>query len=211
MRKVNYDRITPYYDFLSRLVFQDNQRKPQYAQLNFLKNDDRMLIVGGGSGWILEAIYELKLSGLEVIYLEHSESMLYKSKYRNTGNLNVKFIHLDVELFQEDKKFDVIMTPFLFDNFKQEKATKVFSILDDLLKEDGHWFHADFTHDTKGGWWKEIIINLMYRFLRMWSAVDHSEFVDMSPIFDSFGYELIWKQFYFSKFIYGKVYRKNSV
>jgi ubiquinone/menaquinone biosynthesis C-methylase UbiE len=52
----NYDRIARIYDKLSRMVFGKSIVRAQQSILPFITTPARMLIVGGGTGWILEEI-----------------------------------------------------------------------------------------------------------------------------------------------------------
>ncbi|RZL54089.1 MAG: methyltransferase type 12, partial [Pedobacter sp.] len=72
----NYDKIANQYDTLSRLVFFKSQVNAQINQLHNIPKDSSVLIVGGGTGWILEEIVKLHPSGIKIIYVEISAKML---------------------------------------------------------------------------------------------------------------------------------------
>ena len=97
--KNNYDRIARYYDTLSRLVFFRSQIKAQTDQLQVIPPGSRILIVGGGTGWILEEIAKVQASGLSITYVEISEEMLRLSKERGVKDIEVIFIHASAEGF----------------------------------------------------------------------------------------------------------------
>ena len=77
--KNNYNTIAGYYDFLSRTIFQRSIINAQVALLSYIKPNSTVLIVGGGTGWILEKI---EPAGLEITYVEISENMLALSRKR---------------------------------------------------------------------------------------------------------------------------------
>ena len=93
----NYDRIARYYDVLSRMVFFRAQLKAQIDQLHFIPANSSVLIVGGGTGWILEEIAKLHSSGLRITYVEISAKMLELSRKRNVRANQVTFVHSPAE------------------------------------------------------------------------------------------------------------------
>jgi len=208
-KKTNYDLIAPFYDSISSFVYSNNLRKAQISQLKLVKDNSSILIAGGGTGWILEVISALNLKNIRIMYVEYSAKMIEISKARKFNFSEIQFIQSDIEFYQGELIFDVIITAFLFDNFKETKAISVFTNLDQQLKIGGLWFHTDFTLDHGGGWWKKSMIRLMYLFFKISSALDHSDFIEMTPSFINFKYVLIHKQLYFSKFISGAIFKKT--
>ncbi len=81
----NYDTVAFCYDRLSRLIYGKTQVNAQTALLPFISNGSRILIAGGGTGWILDEINKTHPSGLEIVYIERSAKMLLRSKKRNCG------------------------------------------------------------------------------------------------------------------------------
>jgi len=55
----NYDNASWFYERLSKLVFADTQVSAQEHFLNLILPESNILIVGGGTGQILESITEL--------------------------------------------------------------------------------------------------------------------------------------------------------
>ncbi|MCZ4245289.1 class I SAM-dependent methyltransferase [Pedobacter punctiformis] len=206
----NYDKIANHYDQLSRLVFFKSQLNAQIDQLKHLKKDNLILIVGGGTGWILEEITKIYTEGLHIVYVEISEKMIALSKKKNIKGNQVDFIHTGIEDFQSADKFDVILTPFLFDNFIESRATLVFEKLNSLLKVEGLWFLVDFTvGDGNGRWWKSALLKLMYSFFKLIKIVEATALINMEPHFLVKGYQKIEEQFYYGNFIKAIVFRKT--
>ena len=205
----NYDRIAKYYDFLSRLVFGKSQVKAQINQLKYITPKSRLLIVGGGTGWILEEIAKRHQSGLKITYVEISSKMITLSKARKCGDNDVVFVHSGVEEFNADEYFDVIMTPFLFDNFSPERCSQVFQKLNLTIKDGGLWLMVDFvTQSTNGKWWQQFFLKTMYTFFSVISNVEAKKLVDMNPYFQKHEYQIIEQRFYYGHFITAMVYKK---
>lgn len=207
----NYDKIANYYDRLSRLVFFKSQVNAQINQLKYIPENSRVLIVGGGTGWILEELAKVHPAGLHIVYVEISAKMIALSKVRNVGANTVEFVNMGIEDFSSSLSFDVIFSPFLFDNFSERRAWLIFEQLDDLLKEGGHWFFVDFSlNGEKGKWWKSIFLQVMYVFFKLIRIVEASELIDMEPYFKRANYRITDSQFYYGGFIRALIYHKEN-
>ncbi|KLT66163.1 class I SAM-dependent methyltransferase [Pedobacter sp. BMA] len=205
----DYSKIASRYDFLSRLVFSRSQVNAQISQLKQIPKNSTVLIAGGGTGWILEEIAKIHPSGLHITYVEISTTMLALSKKRNCRVNNVDFIHSAIEVYIADHFFDVIITPFLFDNFSLQRAEIVFNKLHQQLINGGFWFMVDFSLQQKQGiWWKKIFLKLMYTFFNIISHVEAKRLIDMSGYFLRANYTTVEDQFYYGKFIRATIYQK---
>ncbi|WP_316756153.1 class I SAM-dependent methyltransferase [Pedobacter aquatilis] len=208
----NYDKIANQYDTLSRLVFFKSQVNAQINQLHNIPKDSSVLIVGGGTGWILQEIAKLHPSGIKIIYVEISAKMLALSKARNYGGNEVEFVNLGIEDFETNLIFDVILTPFLFDNFSEQRIGVVFSKLNNLLKQNGKWLLVDFSlNANKGKWWKWLVLKSMYVFFKMLGIVEATNLIDVKPYFVAEQYQVVEERFYYAGFIKASVFIKNNM
>lgn len=207
----NYDHIANYYDRLSRMVFFRSQVNAQIDQLKYIPKNSRVLIVGGGTGWILEELAKVQSAGLYIVYVEISANMIALSKGRNPGANRIDFINQGIEDFSSSMSFDVILTPFLFDNFSAQRAGTVFNQLDLLLKGNGHWLFVDFSlNEQKGRWWKSAFLKVMYVFFKRIGIVEASKLISMDSYFKNAGYQEIAGKSYYRGFIQSFVYRKRN-
>ena len=117
----DYNSVAGYYDRLSRLVFQRSIIKAQQYLSDFISDNNKVLLVGGGTGWILDEIAKLKKKNISVVYVEKSSKMIELSKKRKHENVTVEFVNAGIESYTTGDYFDVILTPFLFDNFIEKK------------------------------------------------------------------------------------------
>ncbi|ACU62440.1 class I SAM-dependent methyltransferase [Chitinophaga pinensis] len=212
--KNNYDNIARYYDLLSGVVFGSAQQDAQTALLSYIPPDSNILIAGGGTGWILERIAAKCAPGQRIYYVEISANMIARAKEQPYQPNEVHFIHLAIEDFnlaQTDiTGFDIIITPFLFDNFKAERIPDVFRHLDSLLLSGGRWLFTDFHYRQQAPYWQQLLLNSMYLFFRILCAVEASALANVRPLFTSAGYTLEQEVYYFKKFIWSAVYRKRQ-
>ena len=205
----NYDKIANNYDRLSRLVFGKSQVNAQINQLKYIPQNSKILIVGGGTGWILEEISKIYPSGLQITYVEISAKMIALSQARKIHGNSVDFVNIPVESFKTSQAFDVLLTPFLFDNFDSEKAVIVFEKLERVLRIQGFWFLVDFSLEEKHGrWWKQIMLKSMYLFFKLIKIVEAGSLMDMKPLFLKASYQILEERFYYGRFIKATVFKK---
>ena len=219
----NYDPIAAYYDLLHRLVYGRTEINAQVGLLSFIKPGDRLLIVGGGTGWILEKIRDLYRSGLVITYVESSRAMMTLSRKRDCGQNQVEFVEGSVEQFVTTVRYDgvvrydavlrydCILTGFFFDNFASDQAARIVGELAPRLGEGGFWLFADFHYQKgKGKWWQAILLKLMYASARLIVKVEGEELTDMAPIFEGAGFEEVYAAFYYGRFIKAIAYRMRE-
>ncbi|TCD27237.1 class I SAM-dependent methyltransferase [Pedobacter psychrodurus] len=205
----NYDKIANHYDALSRLVFFKSQVNAQINQLRYIQENSHVLIVGGGTGWILEELAKIYAAGLKIVYVEISAKMIALSQKRNYKNNQVEFVNLGIEDFKTDLLFDVILTPFLFDNFAEQRAAKVFGQLNEYLKTDGLWFLVDFSlHKKNGRWWKSLLLSSMYSFFKLLGIVEADKLIDMASYFLKANYLTVEERLYYGGFIKATIFKK---
>jgi ubiquinone/menaquinone biosynthesis C-methylase UbiE len=205
----NYDNSAWFYDRLSKLVYGKALVNAQVYLLPYLPPNSNVLIAGGGTGWILEELARVQPTGLNITYVEISAKMIALSKSRNDGDNKVTYINQAVEEVVFTEKFDVVITPFLFDNFKEETLYKVFTHLHNQLKPGRLWLNTDF--QLTGKWWQNALLKSMFLFFKVICGIETSVLPDIERQFKQNGYaEMAQKNFY-GDFIASKVYRKQQI
>ena len=208
----DYDKIAPFYDLLSGLVFGTSIKRAQRKLLYCIPTGDvRLLIAGGGTGWILEEITKVRKSGLVIDYVDASANMISISMKRNYGANVVNFIHAPIEDFRSEQTYDVILTPFFFDNFGERKGNFIFDHLDAMLSTHGTWLFADFRESTAANSrWQKLLLRLMYLFFRITTQIETNELIDTAKYFEP-GYRKKMQAYYYFNFIQVIVYvRKHK-
>ena len=205
----NYDNIANHYDLLSRLVFRRSLIDAQSDLLKFIQPGNHIPIAGGGTGIVLEKISKLHNEGLKITYVDISGKMIALAKKKYTGLNEVHFIHQPVEEFISTQQFDIVMTPFLFDNFTENRISQVFTRLDGLLKPGGKWLFTDFfydRHQTK--LWQSLLLKSMYIFFRVLCNIEAATLIDMEGIFEDNRYQKIHESTFYGGLIKSITYSK---
>lgn len=211
MKTNNYDAVAGSYDFLSRLVFFKAQVNAQIEQLQYIPAGSSVLIVGGGTGWILEEIAKVHHAGLQIVYVELSDKMLDLAKKRKCGSNQVAFVRNDIEHYTYSHVFDVIHTAFLFDNFEESRATRVFQLLVNQLKVDGLWLYTDFKIEAGvGSGWKQALLRAMYGFFNTIAHVEAKKLPAMERLFSKSGCRVIARKQYYKGFIESIIFHKSQ-
>ncbi len=205
----NYNNAAWFYDSLSRVVYGKALIDAQVYLLQYIKPNSSILIVGGGTGWILEEIARIHHSGLQITYVEVSDKMMSLSRKRNIENNQITYINKAIENVNGLPNFDVIITPFLFDNFTPAKLEAVFAHMHPLLKNHGLWLNADF--QLIGKWWQNMLLKSMLLFFRILCGVESTKLPDFEKLFKQYGYKVVDSKTFFGDFILSKVYRKRTL
>jgi ubiquinone/menaquinone biosynthesis C-methylase UbiE len=204
----NYDSVAWFYDRLSRLVFGRALINAQAYLLHAIPANANILIAGGGTGWILDEITMLHPSGLTITYIDASAGMIALSRKRNVGNNKVIFITAQVEDTQLDDNFDIVLTPFLFDNFTKETVASVFTRLNKLLVQHGKWLYCDF--QNTGIYWQRALLKIMYTFFRTCTGIKAKQLPDLETYFSRYKYKVTQQKTFFKNFVVAKIYEKGK-
>jgi len=165
MKANDFDRIARGYDVMSNLVFGRSIKKSQTCYLNLVSPHSRVLVLGGGTGWILRELDNLQ-TPIDITYIDASGNMIEASKKR------APFKHLKVQYIQgtqadiPDSEFDVVITNYFLDVFDKNQLPIVVKTIDRVIAKEGIWIVTDFVN---AGWWQNVLIKIMYIFFR-WVA-----------------------------------------
>jgi len=201
----NYDNSASFYDGLSRLVFSKALINAQVYLLPHIPKNANVLVIGGGTGWILEEISKIHSAGLTITYVEISAKMIAISRKRNTGDNKVVFINQPIEHVELTGQ-DVVITPFLFDNYTDDTFPATFKHIHQMLKPGGIWLNTDF--QLTGKWWQFVLLKSMLLFFKLLCGVPSWRLPDVAGQFNRFDYMQEDKKTFFKDFVVTGLYRK---
>jgi ubiquinone/menaquinone biosynthesis C-methylase UbiE len=154
--------LAPIYDSLARLVIGKGIRSSQLHFLHHLIQKQKLLILGGGTGWILPFIFEINPM-LHIDYIELSPKMLDKAKLNAKQNQNIRFIE-GTERSVQNEKYDCVLTNFYLDLFSDEELCIVIDQIKEHLQPNTSWLATDFVSEKKR---HRVMLWVMYRFFSM--------------------------------------------
>lgn len=206
----NYDKIANYYDRIHHLFYGQAEINAQVELLDYVRPGDRLLILGGGTGWILEKIGAIFPSGLRITFVESSARMMELTKARKWGQNEVELVLTTVEEWKGEMEYDCVLTGLFFDNFKDAHAAAIVRQVTPYLKNGGYWLESDFYYPRKRGkLWQAILLYSMYISARMICGVEAKRLPDMDRIFGEEGYRMLYTTFHYQRFIRSVVYRRG--
>ncbi len=204
---VNYDAIASIYDPLARLVYGKAILRSQQYLIQAITDNSKILIVGGGTGWILEELSKLKVENLQITYVELSKKMIEKSCKRRIGNHKVNFVNQPVQQATLEE-YDVLLTSYFFDNFSDDTLKPVFQKLHDHLKKGGLWLFADF-QIYNNSYWQKGLLKIMYAFFNVFCKVPVSALPHSECFFRQYQYKIISSKTFFKNFMSSIIYQKT--
>jgi ubiquinone/menaquinone biosynthesis C-methylase UbiE len=202
----NYDNSASFYDGLSRAVFGHALVDAQAYFLPQMPVGATVLIIGGGTGWILEEIAKVYPTGLNIVYVEISAKMMALSRKRNLDANQVIFINRAIEEVEYPEHFNVIITPFLFDNYKQGDLPATLQHIHQMLKTGGIWLNTDF--QLTGKWWQFVLLKSMLLFFKVLCGVESWRLPDVGKEFDRLGYSHMETKLFYRDFVGTRMYKK---
>ncbi|MVM30517.1 methyltransferase domain-containing protein [Spirosoma sp. HMF4905] len=179
----NFNWIAPVYDALAFCVFGHRLQRAQTVFLDRIPPNASLLILGGGSGWLLEQVL-LTCRPKQVLYLEASSQMLSLASQRMVRKSlvgSVEFRVGDESSLKSDERFDGIFTPFVLDLFtEQTLASSMIPQLCNVLKTAGVWIVADFVKPKIG--WQKALLWTMIRFFQLTAGIQTQRLADWQKL-----------------------------
>ena len=185
----NFNRIAWCYDFLARLVFGDKLKIAQQLVVPYLNDGDKLLIIGGGSGWIINEILKVKKVH-EIDYVEASEAMLKKAKAITIGRsteVKLNFIHGDENSISSLGDYDRILACYFFDMFQQERLDHILSKLVHSLSAEGKLLVVDFHCSSASPFSHRLLLKIMYTFFNLTCALEAKGLLDFKETAKRYG------------------------
>ena len=204
----NYNHIAFIYDALVRFVFGNQLLQAQRHFFSQLPKDANILFVGGGTGEILPELLSIAKPCL-IDYVELSPKMISMAKKKCSQNKYVHFIQNDFNDFVPSKKYDVVITFFFLDLFKEEKINVLIQKINIALSAEGLWLFTDFVDRGHYRWYHKVFVKLMYVFFRVFTNVERHKLPNFSEHFTKHSFHTIKVKSFFHGLISSKVITKD--
>lgn len=200
----SFDFVAAFYDPLARLVFGSALRRAQQAALAHLPpGAPSVLIVGGGTGWVLGEVLRLRPTA-RILYLEASAVMLRKSEAHLRRLAPAQAAQVEFQLGTEanlppSAQFDALVTFFLLDLFPPPDLRMLLQRLQAACRPEARWLVADFCPPRT--WWQRGLLAVMYRFFRLTANVQARQL----PPWPAELARLGWRRFAHAQFFRGLI------
>jgi tRNA (cmo5U34)-methyltransferase len=200
----NFDSVAGFYDRLSTLVFGKAMRRAQTAHLHDIPRGSNVLILGGGTGWLLSELAAVNPT-CKIWYIDASSKMISLSKKRmRNSTQKIVFIHGTEESIPVGITFDTVITHFYLDLFPQDACIRVIHKIRSTIRTNGQWLVSDFIHTT---WWHGVMLRMMYGFFKLMCGIEGSSLPPWKNLLEENGFKELKASEFFGGFIKSAVFR----
>jgi ubiquinone/menaquinone biosynthesis C-methylase UbiE len=202
----NFDSIAPYYDRIARFVFGKSIVNAQVEHLDQIPPRATLLILGGGTGWILDVIEKCH-NDCKIYFIDASSQMISFARDRQCIRNQIIFIHGTEENIPNGISFDVVITNFYLDLFDTCGVKKRVKFISNFCSDKVVWIATDF---VMAKWWHRFLLWIMYRFFKMTSRIEAHHLPDWKGVFKTENFILTSSKFYSGDFIISCVLRRTQ-
>jgi len=204
----NFNTIAPVYDQLSFLVYGKKLIDAKEAFLDLIPENSRILLMGGGTGNILNDLLTKKLSAI-IDYIEPSERMvsIAKKNLKNDFKSKVNFICGDEHSIPEGVQYNVCTSFFVMDCFTQQHALEFARKITSQVIPEGMWLFADFFWTGKAS--HRMLIHFMYRFFKIVSNIETNILPEYEKIFQKCGFTQTMEKPFMNGLVKSLVLKRN--
>ncbi|MBC6612238.1 class I SAM-dependent methyltransferase [Hymenobacter sp. BT507] len=209
-----FDYVAPFYDALARMVFGRALRRTQQAALAGLPvGAPRVLIIGGGTGWILGDIWQQSPQA-QVLYLEASAQMLAQAQAWQHRHQPQRAGQVEFRLGTESallpaEQFDAVLTFFFLDLFAPDQLQRVVQQLNAARRPGAPWLLADFTAPTR--WWHRGLLAVMYRFFQLTTGISARVLPPMQEVLAQVGLRPQRRSLFFKQMMEATVFSEPAI
>src|SRR5687767_4231553 len=189
-----YNLIAPFYDDLAGFVYGQPLFDAQTFYFSEIPDGGKVLILGGGSGWILPFLFRQK-PNVQVSYVEASEKMIELAKTRNCPVDRVQFILGTEASIPFNFQFDAIILNFYVDGFSFNQLPSRLQLINTHMKTNAVWVVTDFVDTGRPN--HRLILWLTHVFFRILIKHPNKRLVEWWKVFEQCGLkkkkEKLWK------------------
>jgi len=201
-----FDSLAATYDMMARLAFGNSIRNAQLCYLEEVGRASRVLVLGGGTGWLLGELLRIS-SACEVWYIDASLKMLQRAKRiaRHHPGSIVHFIHGTEESIPFNVQYDVVITNFYFDMFSHDLLRKALGQINRSIAPGTKLLASDFVENNV--WWQSFLLFTMYQFFRRVCKIEAHRLPDWEACLRINNFECKESRFFYGKFIKSSVFQ----
>ncbi len=198
----DFNKIAWFYDFLKKIVYGNSTIKAEQFFLPKIKRGDSVLIIGGGTGEILESIAE----EITIDFVDASPNMISRAQKRKT-KASVSFICGTKQDIPKEK-YDVVITNFFLDLFEDDELSQ---IVEDLKQHcSRHWIVTDFQNAKSSKTIGKVLEWCMYRFFKLTTSIGAKRVADFDTLLKTKGMNVIASKSNYRGFVKTSLWEMNQ-
>lgn len=205
-----FDRVAAFYDPLARLVFgRSLQRAQQLALAGLPPGAPHVLVIGGGTGWVLRELFRQRPAAT-VVYVEASAAMLRRARRTMQQHCPARLAQVEFRLGTEEllappEQFAAIGTFFFLDLFPPARLRRVLEQLAAVRQPGAPWLLADFAAPRTV--WQRALLAIMYRFFRLTTGITGTTLPPIAEELGRLGLRPVATQYCFGGMVEAVVFR----
>ncbi|MEO5976104.1 MAG: methyltransferase domain-containing protein [Chryseolinea sp.] len=167
----NFDALAGIYDTLAKVVFGRSIKDAQCVMLSELSGANTILIIGGGTGWLLDEVLKINQTS-QIWYVDASSNMVSQARRRceRLNSKQVKFVQGTENELPDQPTFDAVIANFYFDMFSPASLQVVMKRIKESMEPGAVLIATDFTKSKR--LWHALLLGTMYRFFRIASKLE---------------------------------------
>ncbi|MDP4664145.1 MAG: class I SAM-dependent methyltransferase [Salibacteraceae bacterium] len=182
-----FNLLAPIYDGVVFLFFGKAFSQLQQQLFSDLASAEKCLIVGGGSGEVLENAIAQNLAS-HYYYAELSDGMIEKTKNRISRLNHSSSIEFSNDWTSwKEQSFDVIILPFVLDCYAETELQPLLAKLVSCLSPKGKILFIDFNQEADFGYQahfaKAGFITLLYAFFNIATGISAKKLPAFNQLF----------------------------
>lgn len=203
-----FNRVAHFYDTLAGLIFGKGIRKAQTFFLPEVKPGSMIIVLGGGTGWILEELFRIQ-PDCNVLYIEASSSMISLAKKKNAEFQDrITFVHGTQDSIPAGAKADYVIANFFLDLFSPTSLKHAVEKIKSSLVSNGVLLVTDFV--DSGKIWQKFLLKTMYAFFMIVGATEARQLPPWEIQLRNSGMDQFKSGFFFYGFIKSSLHKKVS-
>jgi ubiquinone/menaquinone biosynthesis C-methylase UbiE len=204
-----FDLLAPVYDRFASLVYGSAIRAAQLFFLKAMPSSANVLILGGGTGWLLAEILKMHPEA-KVWYIEASVKMLEQAqqKLSEQQKSRIIFIHGTEDSIPRETQFHAVITAFYLDLFSPATLRRVIDTIKTSLVPESVWLVSDFIAGKV--WWQWILLKVMYTFFRWCCGIEAKRLPPWEQYMTAHGWEVKAERLFFHGFIKSVRYSRQG-
>lgn len=211
-----FDQLSTVYDLMAGLVYGKSLKKAQTKFLGNIPKDAKVLMLGGGSGWLLVELIK-KVSPKDVAYVEISPKMKalaqkkLKIAFGESPKTKIDWSTSDVWQLEPGQSFDVVICPCFLDLFPDEMQAALLEKIEKSCKPEAKMLLTDFRKASVWpmSWISRLLIWIMYRFFRICCGIPAKSLPNFDRHLSAAGWELELEAYFFGGMIQSKLLNRR--
>lgn len=192
----NFNFVAPFYDTLVRLVFGRTIERATFTHLDLIKENSKVLVLGGGTGNFLHKLPQCK----SVLFIDSSDKMINRAKSRK-GASQTKFLVADAVKVELSMTFDVVICPFFLDCFDETTLATLIDKIEKCLTTSGKLVVIDFQGRDSA-----LLVKAMHLFFRLFANLESKRLLNINDFILKKQFSVESEEFFHKNLIFSRVY-----